>query len=74
MQSLVKADAAHGVLTVTIDREDKRTNAYVGANYLFNRNLGFTVAYDYLKQDSVGAAAGQSYEDNRISLSSSVQF
>ena len=57
-----------------IDREDKRTNAYVGANYLFNRNLGFTVAYDYLKQDSVGAAAGQSYEDNRISLSSSVQF
>ena len=57
-----------------IDREDRRTSGYLGANYLFNRNLGFTLAYDYLKQDSKGAAQGQSYEDNRVSLSSSVQF
>jgi hypothetical protein len=57
-----------------IDREDKRTSGYVGANYLLNRNLGFTLAYDYLKQESKGSAPGQSYEDNRVSLSSSVQF
>ncbi len=57
-----------------IDREDKRTSGYLGANYLLNRNLGFTLAYDYLKQDSSGAAPGQSFEDNRVSLSSSLQF
>lgn len=57
-----------------IDREDRRTSGYLGANYLLNRNLGFTLAYDYLKQDSKGAAQGQSFEDNRVSLSSSVQF
>lgn len=57
-----------------VDREDKRTSAYLGANYLLNRNVGFTLAYDYLKQDSSGAAVGNSFEDNRLSLSSSVQF
>ena len=57
-----------------IDREDKRTTGYLGANYLLNRNVGFTLAYDYLKQESDGAAVGPSFEDNRLSLSSSVQF
>lgn len=57
-----------------IDREDKRTTGYLGANYLLNRNVGFTLAYDYLKQESDGAAAGKTFEDNRVSLSSSLQF
>ena len=39
-------------------RTDDRTQAYLGANYLLNRKVGFTLAYDYLKQDSAGAAAG----------------
>ena len=52
----------------------QRTTGYLGANYLLNRNVGFTLAYDYLKQESDGAAAGKTFEDNRLSLSSSVQF
>lgn len=72
---IVTARAGYGLDQYKgIDREDKRTSGYLGANYLFSRNLGFTLAYDYLKQESSGAAAGQSYEDNRLSLSSSVQF
>lgn len=72
---IVTARAGYGLDQYKgIDREDKRTSGYLGANYLFNRNLGFTLAYDYLKQDSNGAAQGQSFEDNRVSLSSSVQF
>lgn len=57
-----------------IDRDDKRTTGYLGANYLLNRNVGFTLAYDYLKQESKGAAVGPTFEDNRLSLSSSLQF
>ena len=57
-----------------IDREDKRASGYLGANYLLNRNLGFTLAYDYLKQESEGAAPGANFEANRVSLSSSLQF
>ena len=57
-----------------IDRKDERTTGYLGANYLLNRKVGFTLAYDYLKQDSAGAAAGNTFEDNKVSLSSSLQF
>ena len=57
-----------------VDRKDERTSAYLGANYLLNRNVGFTLAYDYLKQESSGAAVGPEFEDNRVSLSSSLQF
>ncbi len=57
-----------------VDRKDERTSGYLGANYLLNRNVGFTLAYDYLKQESSGAAVGPEFEDNRVSLSSSLQF
>ncbi len=57
-----------------IDRKDERTSGYLGANYLLNRNIGFTLAYDYLKQTSSGAAVGQEFEDNKVSLSSNLQF
>lgn len=57
-----------------IDRKDERTSGYLGANYLLSRNVGFTLGYDYLKQASSGAAVGPEFEDNRVSLSSSLQF
>ncbi len=56
------------------DRTDDRLLGYVGANYLINRGLGFTLSYDYLKQDSDGAAAGPSFEQNRVMVSSTLQF
>jgi hypothetical protein len=57
-----------------IDRKDERTSGSLGANYLLNRHVGFTVAYDYLKQVSSGAAVGPEFEDNKVSVSSSLQF
>jgi len=57
-----------------VDRTDDRVSAYLAANYLMNRGLGFTLAYDYLKQDSSGAARGPAFTVNRITLSSTLQF
>jgi hypothetical protein len=57
-----------------VDRTDDRVTAYLGANYLLNRGVGFTLSYDYLKQDSSGAARGPIFEANKITLSSTLQF
>lgn len=55
----------------TIDRDDKRTTAGVGATYYVNRMIGVRAGYSYLKQNSTGAPAAQGpdYTVNRFNLS-----
>ena len=55
-------------------RDDHRTTGYIGAKYLMNRVVGFTLGYSYLSQTSGGAAAGTAYTDNVISLSTTIKF
>lgn len=57
-----------------IDRTDKRFVGYVGANFLFTRNLGLTLAYDYLDQSSSGAQALADYKVNRLLATVALQF
>ena len=57
-----------------ITRVDSQTTAYVGAKYLMNRLVGFTLGYTYLDQSSSGAAKGPLYKDNRFSLSTTLKF
>jgi hypothetical protein len=58
----------------SIDRNDQNQTAYVGASYLMNRHVGFTLSYNYLNQDSSGSARGPKYKVNLIQLSSKLQF
>jgi hypothetical protein len=62
-------DDYHGV-----DRKDTNTNASVAAKYLLNRMVGITVSYNYLNQDSSGAAKGPKYKVNRIMATANLQF
>ena len=55
-------------------RTDTQTTAYVGAKYLMNRVVGFTLGYTYLNQTSAGAAKGPIYVDNRITLGTTLRF
>jgi hypothetical protein len=57
-----------------IDRTDTQTTAYVGAKYLMNRLVGFTLGYTYLDQSSSGAAKGPKFGDNRVTLSTTLKF
>jgi hypothetical protein len=57
-----------------IDRTDIRGGAGVSAHWLLNRNLGLTFAYNYSNQQSSGVNRGISFIDNRLSISSVVQF
>jgi hypothetical protein len=57
-----------------IDRQDKRFLGYAGANFLFNRNLGLTLAYEYLDQSSSGAQALADYKVNRLMATVALQF
>jgi hypothetical protein len=58
----------------TIDRDDKRKGFNASAAYLVNRNVGLFLTYNYLKQNSDGAAKGASFSDNKISASVALQF
>jgi hypothetical protein len=57
-----------------VSRVDHLTNGYVGARYLMNRNVGLTVGYTYIKNDSNGAARGPEYSVNRIMASLNLRF
>ena len=54
-------------------RVDDRYGAGVSATYLVNRNIGLTAAYGYLRQDSSGGLGGISFDDNRLSLTVTLQ-
>ena len=57
-----------------ISRTDSRWGAGVSANWLLNRHLGLTAGYAYTDVNSTGANRGSSFKDNRISISSQLQF
>jgi hypothetical protein len=54
-------------------REDRRTTASVGANYLINRTLGVSVTYDYNKQKAT-KGVGNDFTDNRLAATLTVQY
>lgn len=57
-----------------IDRSDIRTNLSLGATYLMSRNLGLSVGYARLEQDSSGASRGTDFAQQRLSISLVTQF
>lgn len=57
-----------------VDRDDKRDNFSATATYLLNRRVGLFLTYNYLKQDSSGAAKGASFKDNKVIASVALQF
>jgi hypothetical protein len=56
-----------------LDRMDNRYGAGLGATYLFNRSVGLTLGYSYLRQDSSGIAHGFNFDDNRLALTLTLQ-
>lgn len=57
-----------------VDRNDKRDNFSTTATYLLNRRVGLFLTYNYLKQDSSGAAKAASFKDNKLIASVALQF
>ena len=57
-----------------VDRDDKRDNVSATATYLLNRRVGLFLTYNYLKQNSSGAAKGASFKDNKLIASVALQF
>jgi len=57
-----------------VDRNDKRDNFSTTAAYLLNRRVGLFLTYNYLKQDSSGAAKASSFKDNKLVASVALQF
>ena len=57
-----------------VDRSDKRDNFSTTATYLLNRRVGLFLTYNYLKQNSSGAAKASSFKDNKLTASVALQF
>jgi hypothetical protein len=57
-----------------LDRHDHISELTVSGDYLFNRHVGFHLAYDYLTQNSVGTDRGVDFNDNRVTLSTTLQY
>jgi hypothetical protein len=72
---LLSAAYAHGKDDYRgVDRSDKRDNFSATATYLLNRRVGLFLTYNYLKQDSSGAAKASSFKDNKLTASVALQF
>jgi hypothetical protein len=72
---LLSAAVSHGKDNYKgVDRDDKRDNFSATATYLLNRRVGLFLTYNYLKQDSSGAAKGASFKDNKLIASVALQF
>ena len=54
-------------------RIDDRAGAGVSATYLVNRTIGVTASYSYLQQSSNGGFGGFGFDDNRFSLTLTLQ-
>jgi len=57
-----------------ISRTDSRWGGGLTANWLLNRHVGLTAGYAYTDVTSTGANRGSSFKDNRVSISSKLQF
>ena len=56
-----------------VGRVDDRFGGGVSATYLVNRSVGLTASYAYLRQDSNGRFGGINFDDNRFSLTVTLQ-
>ena len=54
-------------------RSDDRYGLGVNATYLVNRTIGVTASYAFIKQDSNGGFNANSFDDNRLSLTLTLQ-
>ena len=57
-----------------IARHDQIGELTVSGDYLLNRSVGLHLAYDYLTQDSTGTSRGVNFNDNRVTLSTTLQY
>ncbi|HEY3797698.1 MAG TPA: outer membrane beta-barrel protein [Caulobacteraceae bacterium] len=57
-----------------IDRTDQQWGPTLAAKWLLNRRFGLNFSYEFLRQQSAGASAGLSYNDNRLFVSTIVQW
>jgi hypothetical protein len=57
-----------------VNRNDDRDGVGISADWLLNRRVGLTLAYTYADQRSSGTAKGPSFSDNRVSLTTVLQF
>jgi hypothetical protein len=57
-----------------IGRNDNIWGVGASANWLLNRRVGLTLAYQYANQQSSGALRGPQFSDNRVTLSTVLQF
>lgn len=54
-------------------RSDDRFGATVNATYLVNRLIGLTATYAYIQQSSNGGFGGYGFDDNRLTLTLTLQ-
>lgn len=57
-----------------VSRTDDDWNARAGANYLITRWIGLNLSYTYYDQESVGAARGPNFADNRVQFGVVLQY
>lgn len=57
-----------------IDRKDNRYNLALGGTYLLNRNVGLSLTYNYLDQESEGVDRGTGFDDNRLTATVTLQY
>ena len=57
-----------------ISRTDSRFGGGLTADWLLTRHLGLALGYAYTDVNSSGADRGSSFKDNRVSLSTKLQF
>ena len=55
------------------NRHDDRYGFNLNATYLVNRNVGVTASYGYLRQSTTGGFFGNNFDDNRLSLTLTLQ-
>jgi len=56
------------------DRQDKYWRAGISGTYLMNRNVGLTVGYSYLDQNSSGLFRGVDYSINKVGATVTLQY
>ncbi|HUO22924.1 MAG TPA: outer membrane beta-barrel protein [Caulobacteraceae bacterium] len=57
-----------------LDRHDNVTELTASGQYLMNRNIGLHLAYDFLRQDSTGTQHGVNFTENRVTLTTVLQY
>jgi hypothetical protein len=75
---IISANASYGDNDYKgVDRTDKMYGGGVSANYLLNRNVGLSLAYNHLKQDSSGTDASVSvanFSVDKVAVTLTLQY